>query len=44
MQVLAALLAGHSMHFSPELWDKMTQADPLSSQINASNVVMVRGS
>lgn len=38
----ARLLAGHSLHFSPESGDKVTRADPLASQINAGNVVMLR--
>lgn len=44
-QVLAfaALLAGHSVHFSPESGDKVTRATPLASQINAGAVVMVKG-
>jgi predicted phage terminase large subunit-like protein len=44
-QVLAfaKLLAGHSVHFSPETGDKVTRATPLASQINAGNVVMLRG-
>lgn len=43
-QVLAfaKLLAGHSMHTSPESGDKVVRADPLASQINAGNVVMVK--
>lgn len=43
-QVLAfaKLLAGHSVHFSPETGDKVTRATPLASQINAGNVVMLR--
>lgn len=39
----AKLLAGHSLHFSPETGDKTTRATPLASQINAGNVVMLRG-
>ncbi len=39
----AKLLAGHSLHFSPETGDKVTRADPLASQINVGNVVLVRG-
>lgn len=44
-QVLAfaQLLAGHSLHFSPETGDKVTRATPLASQINAGNVIMLRG-
>ena len=39
-QVLAfaQLLAGHNVHFSPESGDT-----PLASQINAGNVVMLKG-
>jgi len=39
----AKLLAGHAVHFSPESGDKVTRADPLASQINAGNVLAVRG-
>ena len=44
-QVLAfaQLLAGHNAHFSPETGDKVTRATPLASQINAGNVIMLRG-
>lgn len=44
-QVLAfaKLLAGHNVHFSPESGDKVTRATPLASQINAGNVLMLRG-
>jgi predicted phage terminase large subunit-like protein len=44
-QVLAfaKLLAGHSLHTSTETGDKITRSDPMASQINAGNVVMVRG-
>lgn len=38
----AKLLAGHSLHFSPETGDKVTRADPLASQINVGNVLMLR--
>lgn len=38
----AQLLAGHKIHFSPESGDKETRADPLASQINAGNVLMLR--
>jgi predicted phage terminase large subunit-like protein len=45
-QVLAfaKLLAGHPVHFSTETGDKITRADPMASQINAGNVVMLRAS
>ncbi len=39
---LAALLAGHVTHFSPETGDKQVRARPFASQVNAGNVVMVR--
>ena len=44
-QVLAfaKLLAGHSVHFSPESGDKITRATPLASQINAGAVLMLKG-
>ncbi|WP_220473335.1 phage terminase large subunit [Bordetella avium] len=37
------LLAGHSVRFSPESGDKVTRATPLASQINAGNVLLLRG-
>lgn len=44
-QVLAfaKLLAGHNVHFSPESGDKVVRATPFASQVNAGNVVMVKG-
>ena len=44
-QVLAfaKLLTGHNVHFSPESGDKVTRATPLASQINAGNVLLLRG-
>lgn len=44
-QVLAfaQLLAGHHAHFSTETGDKVTRATPLASQINAGNVMILRG-
>lgn len=39
----AALLAGHVLHFSPETGDKVVRARPLASQVNAGNVLMLRG-
>lgn len=44
-QVLAfaKLLAGHNVHFSPESGDKVTRATPLASQINAGNVLLLKG-
>lgn len=40
---LAQLLAGHNVHFSPESGDKVVRATPLASQINAGNVLMLKG-
>jgi predicted phage terminase large subunit-like protein len=44
-QVLAfaKLLAGHNVHFCLESGDKVTHATPLASQINAGNVLMLKG-
>lgn len=44
-QVLAfaKLLAGYNAHFSLESGDKLTRATPLASQINAGNVLMLKG-
>lgn len=39
----AKLLAGHNVHFSPESGDKVVRATPLASQINAGQVLAVRG-
>lgn len=39
----AKLLAGHNVHFSPESGDKTVRATPLASQINAGQVLAVRG-
>lgn len=39
----AALLAGHVVKFSPETGDKVVRARPLASQVNAGNVLMLRG-
>lgn len=38
----AALLTGHTLHFSTESGDKVIRARPLASQVNAGNVVMLR--
>lgn len=38
----AKLLAGHSLHFSPETGDKVVRSTPFASQVNAGNVVMLR--
>lgn len=44
-QVLAfaQMLAGHNVHFSPESGDKVVRATPLASQINAGNVLLLKG-
>jgi predicted phage terminase large subunit-like protein len=40
---LVAMLAGHQVHTSTESGDKVVRARPLASQVNAGNVVMLRG-
>jgi len=40
---LSRQLAGYSVHTSPETGDKVTRAEPLASQINVGNVLMMRG-
>jgi predicted phage terminase large subunit-like protein len=40
---LTAMLSGHIVHASPETGDKQVRARPFASQVNAGNVVMVRG-
>lgn len=44
-QVLALtrMLAGHQVSSSPETGDKITRAEPLASQVNVGNVLMLRG-
>lgn len=44
-QVLALtrMLAGHMVHASPETGDKVVRAEPLASQVNVGNVLMLRG-
>lgn len=44
-QVLAfaTLLAGHALEFSTESGDKVVRATPFASQVNAGNVVMLKG-
>ena len=37
-------LAGFSVHTSPEAGNKENRADPFASQVNAGNVLMLRGS
>ena len=41
-QALAAMLAGHQVHTSPETGDKVVRARPFASQVNAGNVLMLR--
>ncbi len=40
---MTSLLAGHSVHTSPETGDKVTRAEPFASQVNVGNVMMLRG-
>ena len=40
---LTRQLAGYSVRTSPESGDKVTRAEPLASQINIGNVMMLRG-
>lgn len=40
---LTKKLEGFSVHTSPETGDKITRAEPLASQINVGNVLMLRG-
>lgn len=40
---LTRMLAGYPVHTSPESGDKVTRAEPLASQINVGNVLMLRG-
>ena len=44
-QVLALtrMLAGYAVATSPESGDKVTRADPLASQVNVGNVLMLKG-
>lgn len=39
----ASMLAGHSLHFSPETGDKVVRATPFASQVNVGNVLLLRG-
>jgi predicted phage terminase large subunit-like protein len=41
---LSRMLAGYPVHSSPETGDKVTRAEPLASQVNVGNVLMLRGS
>jgi predicted phage terminase large subunit-like protein len=40
---MTSMLAGHSVHSSPESGDKITRAEPFASQVNVGNVLMLRG-
>jgi predicted phage terminase large subunit-like protein len=40
---LTRQLAGHKVKSSPESGDKVTRAEPFASQMNAGNVMMLRG-
>lgn len=40
---LTRLLSGYSVHTSPESGDKVQRAEPLASQVNVGNVLMLRG-
>jgi len=37
------MLAGYTIHTSPETGDKVTRAEPFASQVNIGNCMMVRG-
>jgi predicted phage terminase large subunit-like protein len=41
---LTRMLAGYTVHTSPESGDKVTRAEPLAAQVNVGNVLMLRGS
>lgn len=43
VSAFAKLLAGHALHFSPETGDKVVRATPFASQVNAGNVLLLRG-
>lgn len=40
---LVSQLPGHAVKASPESGDKVTRAEPLASQVNVGNVLMLRG-
>lgn len=40
---MTRMLAGYSVHTSPESGDKITRADPFAAQVNVGNVLMLRG-
>ena len=40
---LTRMLAGYSVHSSPETGDKVTRAEPFASQVNVGNVLILRG-
>ena len=44
ISAFAQMLAGHNVHFSLESGDKVVRATPLASQINAGNVLLLKGS
>ena len=41
--VLTRMLAGYQVKSSPETGDKVTRAEPLASQVNVGNVLLLRG-
>ena len=41
---LTRMLAGYSVHTSPESGDKETRAEPFAAQVNVGNVLMLRRS
>ena len=43
VQALTVMLAGRHVHASPETGDKVVRARPFASQVNAGNVLMLRG-
>jgi predicted phage terminase large subunit-like protein len=42
VKYLTRMLAGYPVHSSPESGDKVTRAEPLASQVNVGNVLMLR--
>lgn len=43
VQYLVKMLQGYKVRTSPESGDKVTRAEPIASQVNVGNVMMVRG-
>lgn len=41
---MTRMLAGYSVHTSPESGDKITRAEPFAAQVNVGNVLMLRAS